>query len=147
MTGNLSTFLSVLLPLITVLIALIVAIDHFVYKKKSKELPNGLQKVFKSFVTFGCFFFAYCLLELVLCSLVEIKSRAGGLGWVTLLLVTVPFVYAATYFWKFSDRFGEPKANEPGLDPNDAESNDLEAKYEKPSREISSPIKLSDVHE
>lgn len=84
--------------------------------------------MFDSVVTFGCFFFAYCLLELILCSLIEIKSGAGGLGYIIMLLVTVPFVYAASFFWRFTDRLGEPKPDESSLSPNDAESNDFDAK-------------------
>lgn len=111
LSSNLSGFLSVSLPLLVTLASLLIIYDLVATKKYGKQPPEKVKWILVNFVTFTIFFFAYCLLEVFLCAMVEIRAQGSFLGWFAMLSMTVPFVYIGTAFWKFDQKYSAPESD------------------------------------
>ena len=98
-SANISITLTVLLTLISVC-----AIAAVIVRKQFKMAPR-LDLFLRSFITFACFFFSFCLLEIYICALIDIKTTGNAFAWLVLILVKVPFGYTVFYSWKFDQRF------------------------------------------
>ena len=67
-----TTGLSVMVTTLSVLAVICYVLDYFVFRKGILNLPSPIKKLLANFITFALFFFAYCLLELYLCAMLEI---------------------------------------------------------------------------
>ena len=109
MSGNISTLVTVMLPSIVIVSAIVLAYESIYNKTRLKKLPRWARQLMSSLVTFACLFHTYCLLEIYLCSLVEIRATGEAMGWFAIIAITSPFVYTMSLLWKFEKRFSAVK--------------------------------------
>ena len=91
-------------------ISLSMILFDFLARKQGWKPPEWFKNLIPRVLTFTMFFYSFCLLELYICALVEIRAEGSGLPWFALIAVTAPFFYLATMFWKWHERFGETQA-------------------------------------
>ena len=107
--ANMSTTMVVVLITFTVIATLLVLVDFLVIRRNNVQVPQVLRQFMTSFLNFTIFYYGYCLLEITLCAMVQIKAGEATAGaWLVLLLTYVPFVYVGSLLWKFTERFNSP---------------------------------------
>ena len=106
MSKNFSPVMTVLLAIITCLAGILVLLDKWVLSKNKVVLTKTMRALVASFITFAIYFFAFCLLEITLCAMIELKaSNSQTPAWLFFTMSYIPFVYAGTFLWKFQTRF------------------------------------------
>ena len=105
--SNLSTEILVLVSSVTFLALSLYFVDYYAIRKKNRSIPRLLKQFLTSFITFAYFFFTYCLLEIYLCAMIDIKNNGSASSWVLILIITIAPLLAVSYFlWNFEANFG-----------------------------------------
>ena len=102
MSKNMSTAMAVLLCLFAISAGILCALDQLVFRKKILGFSKTFSTITASFTTFSVFFFGFCLLEVSLCAMIQIKaSDSPAFAWFCLIVSYAPFTYAGTFLWTF----------------------------------------------
>ena len=111
MSENMSVNMNVILCTIVGLALLCCVVDQLFIKSKKLKPCKCLKTFLTSFITFAAFLFAYCLFEITLCAMIEIRASDNPLAWFILILgLITPLVLILTLFVKFDSRFKSGEA-------------------------------------
>ena len=65
-----SSTMTVFLVMFSLIAVILLAIDHGIVRKRELQIPVKIRKLIAAFITFAAFFYAFCLLEITVCSMV-----------------------------------------------------------------------------